>query len=166
MEGFPKPEKKKEGNFTPPTPEQMEIYNRWREDNPDEPIPIEMRRDYEKEKTELEELLARYKQGHPLENLHAISEVSPELYAVFQNAPGKSVEIRDALMAKLSQEDKEKYFLRGFAISDLKPITALLNKLHDETNIPSEEYERLKEEYKTLSRAVGMLSGGKIDHTR
>lgn len=101
-----------------------------------------------------------------MELLHEISEVSPELHLLFQDVPDRTKEMKADLIAQLSREEKNKYVIRDFAKVELKPITTLLNVLRDETNIPEVEYERLRNEYKTISRAVGMLTGGKIDHTR
>lgn len=54
--------------------------------------------------------------------------------------------------------------LRKEAKLALNTITARLKEL--ERVLPTEEYDALVEKYRTLSRAVGMLNGGKVDHAR
>jgi hypothetical protein len=87
-----------------------------------------------------ENLITAFEADYPLEELHAITDLTPE----------------EALRHPLREPAKKA----------LNPIVALLNKLKEETDIPSEEYEALKAEYKRLSRAVGMINNGKVDHER
>ncbi|MCX6752766.1 MAG: hypothetical protein NTW62_00250 [Candidatus Nomurabacteria bacterium] len=128
--------------YTTPTKEQMEFLDAWLKNHPDEVIPMEMRRDCEKEKDELISLFNKFEEIHSLKDLTALDIFPPKT------------------------EDIEKYQIRIAAKNDLIPIVALLNALKDKTNIPDSEYNKLKEGYKILSRAVGMVNGGKIDHTR
>lgn len=56
--------------------------------------------------------------------------------------------------------------LREPARLALRPILAKLNTLKSETNISPDEYDRLKVEFKRLSRAVGMINNNQVDHNR
>lgn len=55
---------------------------------------------------------------------------------------------------------------RAVAKAALNLGLADLKKMLNETNISDEEYLRLYEKFQTLSRAVGMINSGKVDHTR
>lgn len=55
---------------------------------------------------------------------------------------------------------------RGSAKKALNPILSQLRNLKEKTNITDEEYAKLYEKYKTLSRAVGIINSGAVDHSR
>lgn len=115
----------------------IELQN-WLETHPNEEIPMEMRRDPEAEIAELFNMHSEFETKYSLEELHAI-----------ENA------------------DDINYQKRLEAIEDLKPLTALRMKIKKETTISEQRYEdELFTSYKRLSQAVGVLSNGKIDHTR
>ena len=61
----------------------------------------------------------------------------------------------------LDPKDAPEHPIREPARKALIPIVESLNRLKGST-----DYERLREEYMVLSRAVGMISGGKVDHER
>jgi len=89
---------------------------------------------------EFEGLIASFESTHSLAELHAITDLTP----------------KEAPMHPVREPAKEA----------LVPITDMLNKLKRETNITPEKHEELKSEYRRLSRAVGMINGGKVDHNR
>lgn len=126
--------------FTVPNEEETQKLKDWLEIYPDEEIPMEMRRNYEKEKAEIEILFNEFEKVHSLESLNFIINPTPE--------------------------DAENYKIRTAAKNDLIPIVTLLNALKRETNISEPEHDKLNAKYRILSRAVGMVNGGKIDHTR
>ena len=66
----------------------------------------------------------------------------------------------------LSKEDGYKHPVRDEAKTALGPITEMIHVLHEETNTPEELITEYKARYKKLSQAVGMISGGVVDHTR
>lgn len=97
-------------------------------------------RDCRPEITELQGLMDKFKNEHPIEELFAITD--------------------------LSVEEAPHHPIREPARLALIPIVELLNRLKKETDISPEEYERLKAEYRHLSQAVGMINKGLVDHTR
>ena len=107
-----------------------------------EPAPIapENIRDYAMEAGEFDMMLALFESMYPLSQLILIKE--------------------------LTVEEASNHKLREPARIALGPIFAKLNKIEIETNIPAGELAKLKEQYGRLSRAVGMINGGKVDHTR
>ena len=54
---------------------------------------------------------------------------------------------------------------RDSAKEDLKPIVRLLDTLETKAGVSKEEYTVLREQYNTLSRAVGMINNGQVDHS-
>ncbi len=87
-----------------------------------------------------EEMVSMFEAQHPVEELMAIAELTPE------QAPHHRT--------------------REAARLDLEPIVQHLNFLKKETDISEEKYEELRQKYKRLSRAVGIINKGKVDHTR
>lgn len=133
--------------------------------HPYEDVPMEMRHDYKEGKAEAEELLEKFKQNHSLEALHSISEITPELEAVFGLDLEKDSR-RIALMSeKLSPEEAEKYKIRTAAKRDYSRIFKALDNLKKKTTIPEEEYDKLNAELKLLMLAIGRVNGDKILHT-
>lgn len=94
----------------------------------------------EPEVAKFKEMVAAFEAEHSLEELHAITDLTPE--------------------------DAPKHPLREPARVAIIPIVTQLNKLKEETNITPERYEEMRAEYKRLSRAIGMINKGKVDHTR
>lgn len=136
-------------NSSPKTPElpeeqkeaaQEERYEQWMEGHPKTIRAPEDLRECGPEIAEFEEMLASFELMHSLAELHEIIDLRPE------NAPDHP--------------------LREPARVALIPIVEKLNKLKNETNIPPEKLEELKERYMRLSRAVGIIHGNKVDHTR
>jgi len=89
---------------------------------------------------EYETLIADFEAEHDLEALHAIVELTPD------DAPHNE--------------------LREPARLGLFPIVKLMNFLESQSNVSRERFEELKQNYKKLSRAVGMINRGIVDHTR
>lgn len=88
----------------------------------------------------LESLMSSFEVEHPLAELQAIVDLKPE--------------------------DAAKNPVRESAKTALIPIVAALNALKVETDITEAEYQAIKAKYRRLSQAVGIMSGGKVDHTR
>lgn len=164
----PSLEKKTHTELTPEEMERGEFeVKRWIENHPVEEVPMEMRIEYSEEiKEQVEAVFAEFEKIHPLENLHAITELTPELIAVFEKDPAMESEQIAAALENLPPEDVEKYKTRIAARNDLGSIYTLLKALQVRTKISESEYEELKTASKVLSRAVGMINRGKIDHTR
>lgn len=89
---------------------------------------------------ELETLIASFESEHPLLDLYAITD--------------------------LTFEESRSHPIREPARVALFPIVAKRNALKNETNISPEKYTEINEKYMRLSRAVGMLTNNKVDHTR
>ena len=150
----------------PATPEEMAMLECFLNDHPEAGTRKETRRDCEKEKGELEQLLNKFEKDHSLEKLNAILDVSPELFYLLANDLKLSAEEFKSTLANLTPEDTEKYWTRAPARQDLKPIVTLLGTLEKETNISEPDFNKLKLTYKILSQAVGMINNNKVDHTR
>jgi len=133
----------REGIFeriTPEQPQEDAQYLQWMKDHPEAAIAPENLRECEPEIAEFEKMLEAFEIDHPLVELHEIVKLTPA------EAPRNTV--------------------RESARLALIPIVAKMNALKKETNIPLEKYDELKERYKILSRAVGMINDNKVDHTR
>ena len=97
----------------------------------------------------------------------SLVECSPhiqELEAMF--APFIVEEILRALNAIKTEREALHSQERASAKAALGPILNALGFLRDKTNITDEEYRKLDGKYKKLSRAVGILSRGTVDHDR
>lgn len=151
-EELPKgPEKAKEKNWEDMTPEEQDDYctntmpglGNIAEKHPEiftGELPPEQRREAGPEIAQLEELMATFEATHSLPDLHAITDL------IFNEAMNHPVR-RPAELA-------------------LRQISDLHQKLIEQTNISSEEAQRLREKYRPFSRAVGIVNHGKVDHTR
>jgi hypothetical protein len=160
-------EKKK---YTPLTPEKEERaefeLDNWTKKHPSEELPQIMRRDHKEEKAQVEGLLEEFRNTHSLGALHAITEITPELIAVFDlDTAMQSAEIAVAL-PNLPPEDAEKYKIRNAARNDFTSIFRILDNLQKKTTIPPEEYDKLDAELEIFSLAIGRINGGKVLHTR
>jgi len=92
------------------------------------------------EVAEFEALIASFESAHSLSELSAIID--------------------------LTGTDAPNHPVREPARLALRPIFVKRNSLKDETNISAAEYERLNAAYIRLSRAVGVINNGKVDHNR
>ena len=75
-------------------------------------------------------------------------------------------EILQPLRAIETEEQARNSEERERAKEALVPIFAMLKFLERRTDITGEEYERVEAKCKTVSRAVGMINGGVVDHDR
>lgn len=99
------------------------------------------RRECAPEVAEFEKLAQEFEKKYPLDQLHAITE--------------------------LTREEALAHPLRRPATIDLGPILTKMKTLNNETNISSAESDRLQTIYKKLSQAVGVIDkDNKVDHTR
>ena len=72
-----------------------------------------------------------------------------------------------SVLNKLETEEEAKNSQEREATKEvLIPLVGKMNFLRDRTDITEEEYGRLHKKYKIISRATGMINGGKVDHTR
>lgn len=94
----------------------------------------------EQARTEFDSLIASFESKYPLEELHSITDLTP------QEAPNHP--------------------LREPARVALIDIVKILNKLKATYGETSPEYQSIKEKYVRLSRAVGMINKNKVDHNR
>ncbi|MFA6407813.1 MAG: hypothetical protein WCV80_03880 [Candidatus Paceibacterota bacterium] len=121
--------------------QQEERYAQWMADHPEAKISEENLRECEPEIAKFEELITSFESTYSLEELLSITD--------------------------LASKEGQRNPLREQAKVALNPIFEMLTTLKKETNISLEKCEELKEEYKRLSRAVGMtIEGDKIDHSR
>jgi hypothetical protein len=108
--------------------------------HPEVEMTLEERRPCGAEVLELEGIITSFESMYSLEDLHAIQV--------------------------LTVEEAPIHPLRAPANKALNPITALLKVLKKETDISDEQHAALFQEYKRLSRAVGIINNDKVDHTR
>lgn len=64
----------------------------------------------------------------------------------------------------LTYKDAPNHPVREPTRQDLIPIMTKLDILKKETNITTEKYEELNNQYKYLSKAVGIINGDKVRH--
>ncbi|MCE9643986.1 hypothetical protein K8Q93_01950 [Candidatus Parcubacteria bacterium] len=116
-----------------------------------------------------------FKKLHDLERLRSITEISPELYALFTDYPlitfirlgGISQEAMGRAEKELTQDECENYKLRVAAMIDIVKVTSVLQAI--EHSLPRERWlilwnGLLKNEYLPISMAIGLINGGKIRH--
>lgn len=149
------------------TPEQRAAkVEQLKLDDPYADIPKESRKDPSSKIVLLEKGLFNLEQNFPLEKLHSIVEISPKLYELFADDMTMSPEEIDATLETLSPEEQKMYRIRAAAKDGLRQIGPLFSTLRDETTIDPKEFEKLRAKYRILSRAVGILNSGRIDHDR
>jgi hypothetical protein len=139
---------------------------------------------------EFEAMVASFEVAHSLAELHLIVDVSSDLDELFTNAPDladpqriedtikayerhspKQVLIYKEKIARLravvlTPEDAKIYEMRMAAREALKPITEKLEALKKKKDISFEQLEKLKAEYRRLTRAIGGINNHKVDHDR
>lgn len=137
---WPKPKQEKENNdgLTSEEREMAEYFlPKFNED-----INLEKeKRDCNQEVIELQDLFEAFETNNSIDELYSI--------------------------INLTYKDAPNYSVRELARQDLIPIIFKLNILKKETNITTEKYEELNNQYKYLSKAVGIISGdngGKVRH--
>jgi hypothetical protein len=112
-------------------------------DHPETAIAPEDLRECGPDIAEFEELLALFESTHSLTELHSIID--------------------------LTTAEAPKHPVREPAHLFLSRFIAKLSVLKNKTNImivSPAEYERLDAAYKRLSRAVGIINNGRVDHNR
>ena len=115
---------------------------------------------------ELDALLTQIESTHDLEKLHAIQRVSKsELALITEHRRAHNIG-ETLTIAELSENEEALLTIREPLLHALKPITAQLSFLAEKTDATPETLDTLKARYRALSRAVGIISAGAIDHTR
>ena len=139
--------------YSEPTPEELERYEAWMDDLPESELlgtRILPARESGPEIIVLEAVMAIFEETYSLEELHAITYLKP-------SADPKHPEPGDASLHPLREPARRALF----------PIVTKLNALEEETDISSEQHALLKERYRKLSRAVGVIDrNNNVDHTR
>ena len=78
--------------------------------------------------------------------------------------------LKEKLLVALNTLETEEEALnseeRESANKALTPVVTMLKFLKERTNITEEKYNKLQTKYKSISRAVGIINSGKIDHNR
>ncbi len=120
--------------------EEIEKYEAYMADHPEEVTPPEKLRDYKEIAWATEKALMWCEENFPIAELFAITNLTP---AEAPNHP-----------------------TREPARKSLINIVTALKVLKEETNIPEDEYDALNTRYRQLSRAVGIINNGVVDHTR
>lgn len=114
---------------------------------------------------ELDALLTQIESTHNLEKLHAIQRVSKsELALLMEHRRMHSIG-ETLTIAELSENEEALLTIREPLLQALKPVTAQLSFLFEKTDVTSETLDALKARYRMLSRAVGIINAGTIDHT-
>ncbi len=124
----------------PISAEEEELLKQWMEDHPEPESSQKELVESGPFVAEFEKLVASFESTFSLAELHAITELAPE------DAPHHPV--------------------REPAKEALIPILDKLRALQNETSIAPERFEELKAAYARLSRAVGVIRSGKVDHDR
>lgn len=117
--------------------EQLAQYEEYMARNSEAPI-LETKRESGPEILEVEALIAKFE-----------SEISVEELTMLNTA-------KEALASPLREKAKE----------EIKPILKIIQTLKKETNIGPDKLEELEVKYRRLSRAIGMINSGKVDHNR
>ena len=138
---------------------------------------------------EFETMIVAFEAEHPLAELNAIVDLSPDLAVMFAYADDlfderktgtsqqyfeskdpeyvKEYEKKIAVVKNivLNPEDKRKFQIRIAAKAALIPIDVALKILEEhKTNILPEKLKELKAKYERLSEAVGVIRNNKVDH--
>lgn len=120
------------------TQEQRETAEYWDSLHSKKDTPIADLRDCEQDVAEFQSLCVSFEAEHPLEELHAI--------------------------INLTAEEAPQHPVRRSAKEALVPIFAKLNLLKKETSITTQRYDELYAQYRELSKAVGIIAAGKVWH--
>ena len=156
--------------------------------HPDQVAKPEVLRDCGPEVEKLEGLMGEFEARHSLAELNAITEISPELFRLFERAdelesPKKVedaiklyernnpayVETYKAKIAALraivlSPDEARKFEIRRAAMKDMKEISILSEKIRKGTNVSEERFQELQVRYKSISCAVGFMNKGVVSH--
>ncbi|MFA5023284.1 MAG: hypothetical protein WC385_01670 [Candidatus Paceibacterota bacterium] len=107
---------------------------------------------------QFESSVASFELTYPLEKLSSIAELSPGLLTLFLKDRDMTAGQLTSAIGELTPEEAEQYQLRTAAKKDLETIVEMLTS--------SGKREKLKEQYLRLSRAVGIINGGRVYHDR
>jgi hypothetical protein len=109
-----------------------------------------------------------FEQKFPLEKLHAVTVLEPELMALKRSYGFMSEEEKSNAISMLSPESQEIFIAHTVGREELVIVWQKMEALKLVTNLPKEELEKVKAGYKQLSQALGMVNTntGAIDHTR
>lgn len=120
--------------------DQWEQYQQFCIDHP-EPAPApEPTADPEPEVTGIRNMIAAFEAGHNIAELYAITD--------------------------LTAEEAMAHVARKAAKEDLNVLLSRIQALKTGTAVDSKTYDELFAKYRYFSRAIGMHSNGKLDHTR
>ena len=119
------------------TPEQQSYYESWLADHPESQISQEL---FETCESRIAELLRSFETVHSVAELYAVTEITLE----------------NALESSMRQAAKV----------SMRPLAELLLVIKEKHGSTSREYNEVLPRYQYFSRAVGMINGGKVDHTR
>lgn len=124
----------------------------------------------ESEENEFEEyadLIKQYEDFNAREALKPKVECGPHIEEFEEMvSPLLKEEFLDVLNKLETEEEAKNSQERESAKEALIPLVEKMHFLRDRTDITEEEYGRLHKKYKIISRATGMINGGKVDHAR
>ena len=120
------------------TPEEREMAEYFLPKFKEEVSLEKEKRDCRQEVIKLQNLFDEFESKHPIDELYSIIDLT------YKDAPNHPV--------------------REPARQDLIPIVDTLNILKKETDITTEEYDKLNTQYKHLSNAVGFINGDQVRH--
>ena len=154
-------------NSTELTPEQEAQYAAYMEAHPDVVIPPEERVDCAPRVAELENELAKLEQVELLESLTSIATVSASELVLLIEFKKTGLDLATLLTtAELNENEASLITKREPVAQALRVIHEHLTFLADATNIAIDALDALKARYRALSRAVGIINSGVVDHTR
>lgn len=120
----------------------------------------------------IESEIDSFGERHPLDRLSGISEVSSELFEIFKKhsdlkKEGREGQIKEMFEA-LNLEEQEMFTIRITAKEELSILNFYkrIEGLRGKPSVNVSKLDELEAKYKKLSKAVGYLSGGKVDHDR
>ncbi|MBU1091290.1 hypothetical protein KKA27_00220 [Patescibacteria group bacterium] len=121
----------------------------------------------EKEFEEYEDLIKQYEGENVRESFGPKEECGPHIEEFEEIlTPLLKEELLELLnnieIEEEAMENKERESVKEALI----PLVEKMNFLKKRTDIGEEEFEKLHEKYKIISRAVGMINGGNVDHNR
>ncbi|MFA7252654.1 MAG: hypothetical protein WC027_02250 [Candidatus Paceibacterota bacterium] len=172
--------------------EQAELLAMHKARHPEQFVEPESLREAGPEIAQFEAMVAAFEIAHPLAEMEAITDISPNLATVFRHAKELSSDVLvtmavadfekynpsyvDTYKQKIAEaraivltSDEQKIFnTRESARRDISPIVALLKKIKDETNISAEKYEELWRRRNAFELAIGSIkhltNPGKVVH--
>ena len=116
---------------------------------------------------EFEGLIEYYEEAEAKERLKPKVEHGPHIEELeVQMAPYLMEGTLAVLNEIKTEEEALKIDERRDALDALSFIAQKLRFLDWRTNITDEELEELQKKYKIISKAVGIINGGKVDHNR